>query len=129
MPSIIWLRMLRYWQLSVQKLHVCANSRRATKKSSNGSPCCCTRFLKFLRSTCFIDLTLHIPFNSCYDTVDFASFIAESEVVHYGDGLAGEAECECLDLCIVGFFREAGLAVVGPPLSLPRFKVGPSVHL
>ena len=42
------------------------------------------QFPKVPTFDCFIDLTLHIPFDSCYDTVDFASFITESEVVHYG---------------------------------------------
>ena len=67
----------------MQKLYVFASSRRDTKKSSNGSLCYCTRFL---RST--ISLILIWPgmlcFNSCYDAGDFVSlFCAESEIVDW----------------------------------------------
>ena len=46
---------------------------------------------------CFIDLTLYILFDSCYDTGDFTSlFFAESEVVYYGDSFVGEAKCSSI---------------------------------
>ena len=92
----------------MQKLHVFTNSQRDTKKSSSGSPCCCTRFLKFLRSTVSLIWPCTYFSIAANDTGDFILFFAESEVVYYGDSLAGEAECLCLDLCSVGFSREAG---------------------
>ena len=123
--------LIPYRQSSEQNLHVFANSRRLTKKSSNVSPVCCTRLRKLRRSTD----SFTWPSTYCWIAVMVSSTHSLCARVRPRLSTMVTVSRSCktkgkgLYLLVSCFPVEARQAKVSVPLGPPCFEVGAPVHL